>query len=297
MNNKREILLDTGTNEVEFLEFYLENSSFGINVLKVREIIQPIAVTKIPHAHPFIEGIVELRGEVLPVIKLRTALNLPDNSDAKNDKYIITEFNQMKIVLRVDHVTQIHRLTWEKMEKPTTINSGLNHYVTGVVKLEDKMMLLLDVEQVMYEIYPNLTKVNMTNEHKQKRNTKKVALAEDSPMLRQLLLDTLQEAGYTHVKLFENGAEAWHYFEEKVKEGKEKLDILITDIEMPQMDGHNLTRRIKEDQELKATPVIIFSSLISEQLRHKGNYVGADAQISKPEVSSLIQVMDEILKI
>ena len=297
MSNKREILLDTGTNEVEFLEFDLEDSSFGINVLKVREIIQPIAITKIPHAHSYVEGIVELRGDVLPVISLRRALKLPHKTDSKNDKFIITEFNQMKIVLRVDHVTQIHRLTWEKMEKPASINSGLHHYVTGVIKLESNMMLLLDVEQVMYEIYPNLTKTNLSNEHKQKRNNKKVALAEDSPMIRQLLLDTLQDAGYTQVKLFENGVEAWEYFENEVKVGKEHSDLLITDIEMPQMDGHNLTRRIKEDKDLKTTPIIIFSSLISDQLRHKGNLVGADAQISKPEVSSLIQVMDEILNV
>lgn len=297
LENKSEILLDSGTNEVEFLEFMLGATSFGINVLKVREIIKPVNITKIPHSHYNVEGIVELRGEVLAVINLRKALNIDGPSQYSEQKFIVSEFNGMKVILRVDHVTQIHRLSWSDMEKPTSVQQGFEDHITGVIKLESKLILLVDVEKILFDIYPGLDKesIRISNDKNPARREKRIMIAEDSSMLRRLLEETLHAAGYEQIFFFENGKEAWEYMVGVVRKGKERIDLLITDIEMPQMDGHHLTKRIKEDSSLSEIPVIIFSSLITEHLKHKGEQVGADAQISKPQLTKLIDLMDSHL--
>lgn len=297
MENRSGILLDSGTNEVEFLEFLMADTSFGINVLKVREIITPVPITKIPHSHPHVEGIIELRGEVLPVLSLRKALSIEEGSPYLEDKFIVSEFNGMKVILRVDHVTQIHRLSWSQMEKPASLNQGFEDHVTGVIKKQDKMILLVDVEKILFDIYPNVDVVlqGVTAEMNPARSEKVIALAEDSPLLRKLLQETLIAAGFEHLLFFENGKDAWTYFDEQVRHGGKQVDLLITDIEMPLMDGHHLTKKLKDDAALSGLPVIIFSSLITDHLHHKGEIVGANAQISKPQLSRLIQLMDESL--
>lgn len=299
MENKSGILLDSGTNEVEFLEFLMGDTSFGINVLKVREIIKPVAVTKIPHSHANVEGIMELRGEVLPVINLRIALNIHDDSQFPEQKFIVSEFNGMKVILRVDHVTQIHRLSWSDMEKPASLQHGFEDHITGVIKQESKMILLVDVEKIMFDIYPNLDKeaARLDKNVNPERRDKRILVAEDSLMLRKLLEETLHAAGFEYIFFFENGKEAWEFMMQEVKSGQERIDLLITDIEMPQMDGHHLTKKIKTDSSLSGTPVIIFSSLITEHLRHKGEQVGADAQISKPQLTKLIDLIDTHLSV
>ncbi|WBL17403.1 chemotaxis protein [Sutcliffiella sp. NC1] len=291
MEWKQEVIEERKTNEVEILQFTLDNTDFGINVLKVREIILPSTVTKIPHSHQHVEGIIELRGEVLPVINLRVALGMDPNIEKNEEKFIIAEFNSMKVVMRVDHVSRINRFSWDRMEKPESIRDGLDLYVTSVLKLEEKMVLILDVEKILYEIYPNLGVP--TIQHNVERANKKVVIVEDSPMLRQLLQETLLEAGYENLILFENGQDALTYLQSAVKEGNEQLDVMITDIEMPLIDGLTLTKIVKEDSDLKEITVIIFSSLITDQLRHKGEKVGADDQISKPQLSQLIDTLDK----
>lgn len=295
MEWKQEIIEESKTNEVEILQFILDKTDFGMNVLKVREIILPSPVTKIPHSHQHVEGIIELRGEVLPVINLRAALGMDANVEKNDEKFIIAEFNSMKVVMRVDHVTRIHRFSWDRMEKPESIRDGLDHYVTSVLKMEEKMILILDVEKVLYEIYPNLG--IPTIKHNVERANKKVVIVEDSPMLLKLLQETLLEAGYEHLILFENGQEALTYLYSAVKEGDEQIDVIITDIEMPLIDGLTLTKIVKEDSDLKEITVIIFSSLITDQLRHKGERVGADDQISKPQLSQLIDTLDKYVSI
>lgn len=297
MEKRNGILLDSGTNEVEFLEFHIGSTSFGINVLKVREIIKTVAVTKIPHSHKNVEGIIELRGEVLPIINLRKALNIEEQSNYSEEKFIVTEFNGMKVILRVDHVTQIHRLTWAEMEKPASLQNGFEDHITGIIKQPSQMILLLDVEKIMFDIYPNLDKrTSQFHENlNPARSEKRIMIAEDSPMLRKLLEETLLEAGFEHIQFFENGKSAWEYMETVVKNGEQSVDLLITDIEMPQMDGHHLTKKIKEDSFLSNIPVIIFSSLITEHLRHKGDQVGANAQISKPQLTKLVELLDDQL--
>lgn len=293
------ILLESGTNELEIVEFGIGNNKFAINVMKVKEILIPVPVVAIPHAHPFVEGIIELRGEVLPVIDVARALGLPPSLDSQ-DKFIVAEFNQQKTVFHVHTVSQIHRISWEQIEKPSEMYKGQESQVIGVIKLGGEMVLFLDFEKILHEINPD-SGIKMSDIKKlgtRERSAKRIVVAEDSAMLRKMLFDTLTEAGFQYLEFFENGQDAISYLEhlaEDEKQLSEGVQLVITDIEMPQMDGHHLTKRIKEHPALSKLPVIIFSSLITSELRHKGNGVGADAQISKPEISELVLKIDELI--
>ncbi|MDQ0860426.1 chemotaxis protein [Bacillus sp. V2I10] len=295
-----DILLESGTNELEIVEFTVAGLKFGINVIKVKEIIQLQSMTKVPHAHPNVEGITELRGEVLPVVDAAKALGLAQTQNPQSDKLIVTEFNHQKIIFHVHSVTQIHRISWSLIEKPSMLYQGLESQITGVVKWMGEMILLPDFEKIMVELNPesgiHIDQVKKLG--KRERSAKRIVIAEDSPLLRGLLHDTLQEAGFMNLEFFENGKDAYEYLYSLSEEGrkiKEEVQLVITDIEMPQMDGHHLTKRIKENNKLAELPVIIFSSLITNDLKHKGQKVGADAQVSKPEIAELVTLIDQYI--
>lgn len=298
METNKGILLESGTNELEIVEFGIGSNKFGINVIKVREIINPVSVTKVPHAHPHVQGIIELRGEVLPVVDVAKAIGFPPSETPEKDKFIVTEFNKQKIVFHVHSVSQIHRISWDQIEKPSEMYQGSESQIIGVIKLYGEMILLLDFEKIVVEINPN-TGINVERLKKlgdRERSNKHLVVAEDSPLLRKLIQDTLEEAGYYNLEFFENGKDAFTYLETIAKSGKvveKEVQLVITDIEMPQMDGHHLTKKVKEHCGLSKLPVIIFSSLITDDLRHKGQIVGADAQVSKPEIAELVQLIDQ----
>jgi two-component system, chemotaxis family, chemotaxis protein CheV len=299
MNDPKGILLESGTNELEMVEFEVQNNRFGINVIKVKEIIQPTTVIPIPHSHPHVEGLIQLRGEVLPVVDMAKVLGL-EKKETPQSKFIVSEFNQQKVVFHVQNVTQIHRISWNQIEKPSEMYSGIKSGIIGVVKREESMILMVDFESIMVEINPesgiNIDQVKKLGQRE--RSSKKIVAAEDSPLLRKLLNDTLSEAGYESVEFFENGADTLNYLESLISESgrmEEPVGLIITDIEMPQMDGHHLTKRIKNHPVLKNLPVIIFSSLITNDLRHKGEMVGAEAQVSKPEIAELIKKIDQFI--
>ncbi|HLR23721.1 MAG TPA: chemotaxis protein [Pseudogracilibacillus sp.] len=296
-----DILLESGTNELEVVMFKIGSGNYGINVLKVREIINAMELTPIPNAHPDVEGVIRLREEVLPVVNLEKVLGIEPSENPSNDKFIIGELNKLKVAFRVHHVSRIHRISWEQIEKPTELSAGDEAYAIGIIKLEEYMSILLDFEKIIVEIQPstgvNVDKLGVLG-HRE-RSQKRLVVAEDSPMLRRLLKETLEEAGYERLTFFENGKEAWDYLGEVIEDEpdsiKHHVDLLITDIEMPQMDGHHLTDLIKKDNRLKDLPVIVFSSLITDDLYHKGDKVGADAQVSKPEIVDLVQEIDALV--
>lgn len=293
------ILLESGTNELEIVEFEVGSNRFGINVIKVKEIIQPMPVTFIPHSHLFVEGIIQLRGEVLPVVDMSRVLGLSSLERSEQHKYIVAEFNKQRVVFHVDNVSMIHRISWEQIEKPSEMYQNGTSQVIGVIKRDDAMLLLLDFERIILEINPE-TGISVDSVKKlgpRSRSEKRILIAEDSPLLRKLLNDTLNEAGYVNLEFFENGKDAYEYLEATTAHSKieDTIQLVVTDIEMPQMDGHHLTRKIKEHNELATLPVIIFSSLITDDLKHKGDKVGANAQISKPEIAELIQYIDQFV--
>ena len=295
------ILLESGTNELEIVEFTVGNAQFGINVIKVREIVELMPVYKIPNAHPCIEGIVKLRDSIMKVVDLAKALNYEPSPKPEGDKLIVAEFNQLRVAFRVHGVSRIHRISWEQIEQPSEIYQVDASTTIGIIKMEDRIILLLDYEKIVAEISPQSMVISSSLREltARDRSDKNILVVDDSSTLRNFLRQILTEAGYTNLSYHNNGSSAWEFLynlvEEKGERLFEEIHLVITDIEMPKMDGHHLTKRIKEHPVLSRLPVIIFSSLITDDLLHKGDAVGADAQISKPQYLDLVDKIDELI--
>ena len=293
------ILLESGTNELEVLEFTLGNNHYGINVAKIREILTYQPVTPVPNSHPSIEGIFMPRDTMISVVNLKRCLGMPD--DAKTEGlFIITNFNKLNIAFHVDAVLGIHRVSWEAIIKPdATINTEQNSASTGVIKMDDKLIIILDFEKIVTDISPEtgLKMSDMDDMGQRERCESPILIAEDSPLLSRLIADCLKKAGYTNLIVTMNGQEAWDKLQEVEKAGnvREKVHCIITDIEMPLMDGHRLTKRVKTNDNMKKIPLIIFSSLVNEEMRIKGEQLGADAQLTKPEIGSLVSAIDDLI--
>lgn len=295
-----EILLESGTNELEIMEFTINKELFGINVAKVREILQYKQVKPMQNAHPVIEGIFKQRDTVLTVIDLAKYLNLPPTDNTERNYFILTHFNNMQFAFHVHSVVGINRISWTSIQKPDQIiYGGEEGIATGIAEYEGRLITILDFERIIMEIRPQagIQVVDVDKLGPRQRSEKPILIAEDSMLLAKLLLESLHHAGYANVIKTDNGLEAWTFLEEIKKSGDPVLDhvaCVVTDIEMPQMDGHRLTKLIKEDSVLNVLPVILFSSLINEEMFQKGEMLGANAQITKPEIRRLVGVVDAL---
>lgn len=300
------ILLESGTNELEIVEFYIDEKMpsgetyrgyYGVNVAKVLEIIRMPQVTPLPESsHPAIMGAFNLRSKIIPLLDLGTWLK-KGRADNEECKVIVSEFNQVTTAFMVSGVTRIHRLNWQQVEAPDlNIANYSGSSITGVVRFEERIVLILDMEKIVGDLNPNLSIFEEAGQEQalpQTNHSYKALIADDSTSVRRLMGQLLEKAGFEVTRTI-NGQMAWDVLNEYKRDAQDKnksitdyVDIIVSDIEMPAMDGHNLTRRIKEDSILKQIPVILFSSLITERLRHKGEKVGADDQVSKPDIKTL----------
>ena len=294
------ILLENGTNELEILEFKLGNDSYGINVAKIKEIIPYQPVTPVPNAHPSIEGIFMPRDTMITAINLKNCLQR-GTQDGKG-LFIITNFNKLDIAFHVDSVIGIHRVSWSAIIKPdatvNTIESGVS---TGIVKFDSRLVIILDFEKIVTDISPEtgLKVADIEELGERTRSSVPILMAEDSALLNKLISDSLKKAGYMNLIDCVNGKEAWDYISNAADDGTldSKVGLVITDIEMPIMDGHRLTKLIKSDDRTEHIPVIIFSSLVNDEMRRKGEQLGANAQLSKPEIGNLVKQVDRLLNL
>lgn len=292
------ILLENGTNELEILEFKLDEDSYGINVAKIKEIITYQPVTPVPNSHPSIEGIFMPRDTMITAINLKNCLQR--GSQEGGGLFIITNFNKLDIAFHVDSVVGIHRVSWGDIIKPdATVNTVESGVSTGIVKFDNRLVIILDFEKIVTDISPETgLKVTEVEDFGQRRRSDvPIVMAEDSALLNKLISDSLKKSGYTNLVNCVNGKEAWDFISQCRDEGTldKKVGLVITDIEMPIMDGHHLTKLIKTDDTTKHVPVIIFSSLVNDEMRRKGEQLGADAQLSKPEIGNLVKEIDDLL--
>lgn len=299
-DNKKGILLESGTNEIEVMEFTVDDNLFGINVAKVTEIMMSAPVKFIPHAHPAVEGIFKPRDTVITVIDLPKYLLGDAAQHGSKDLFIITNFNKMNIAFRVHTVVGISRISWKDIQKPDkALSGGEDSVATGIAQCGNDLVTILDFEKIVAEISPETSIQVSEIERLGQRNRRDVPIlvAEDSVLLSKMIHEALHKAGYVNVKMFANGQELWDYLESIRDDGdlSSKAALVITDIEMPQMDGHRLTKLIKDDKTFKKLPLVIFSSLISEEMRIKGKQLGADEQLSKPEIGHLVEIIDHLL--
>ena len=293
------ILLENGTNELEVLEFLLDGNSYGINVAKIREIISYTEVTPVPNAHPSIEGIFMPRDTMITAIDLKNCLQR--GKSKPGGLFIITNFNKLDIAFHVDQVLGIHRVSWSDIIKPgATVSTTEEGISTGIVKYDDKLIIILDFEKIVSDINPEtgLKTSDVDALGERKRSDVPILIAEDSFLLNKLICDSLKKAGYTNIIHTENGKEAYDVIQECKEKGTldEHVKVLITDIEMPIMDGHRLTKLVEDDDATKHIPVVIFSSLVNDEMRRKGEALGANAQLSKPEIGNLVMTIDKLVQ-
>lgn len=298
--DKRGILLESGTNEIEVMEFTINDNLYGINVAKVKEILMPAPVKHMPHSHPAVEGIFRPRDIVLTVVDLPRYLLGVECEKRPKDLFIVTNFNKMNIAFRVHTVVGISRISWQDIQKPDkTVAGGDEGVATGIAQCGEDLVTILDFEKIVAEIAPEttiqLSEIDRLG-HRERRDSP-IMVAEDSVLLSRMIVEALHKSGYANVEMFPDGWELWKKIQTYRDENslQENVALVITDIEMPQMDGHRLTKLIKDDEKLKKIPVIIFSSLITEEMRRKGKELGADEQMSKPEIGRLVEVIDHLL--
>lgn len=299
--DKRGILLESGTNEIEVMEFTIDESLYGINVAKVKEILVSQPVKHMPHAHPAVEGIFKPRDKVITVVDLPAYLLGEAGEKKSKDLFIITNFNKMNIAFRVHTVVGISRISWKSIQKPDkTVAGGNEGIATGIAQCGDDLVTILDFEKIVAEIAPETT-IQMSEIEQlgeRQRSDAVILVAEDSVLLSKMIEEALHKSGYVNTRMFPDGSKLWDYLNSL--RGHDDFDkevgLIITDIEMPQMDGHRLTKLVKDDKDFKHLPLIIFSSLITEEMRCKGKELGADEQMSKPEIGHLVRVIDHLLE-
>jgi len=285
------------------MEFTMAGNSYGINVAKVTEIMRCCPITPMTRSHPCIDGIFKPRGKIITVINLPRYMEMPECEDPTHGMFMLTNFDNVNAAFYVHSVETMHHIKWSDVEKPSAVIYGnRDSVITGTTKIGDKMITIIDFEKVLFDISPEtglqLSEVKVMGERN--RSEKPIVIAEDSVFLKKMILQALEIAGYTNVCSFDNGQDAWEYLvstrNECVSDNipiEEKVTIIITDIEMPRMDGHHLTKLVKSDDILSKIPVLVFSSLIDEAQKIQGENLGVNAHLSKPQIGNLISTIDK----
>ncbi|MFH0753384.1 MAG: chemotaxis protein, partial [Candidatus Omnitrophota bacterium] len=254
----------------------------------------------VPDAHPSIKGAINLRGAIIPVVDLAKHIRMSAEFDVKRNRIVIAEFNKICLGFLVGAVSRIHRISWKSVEVPSQMLQTGEGYTSGIVRVAEKVIFLLDFEKVASCINPHANiQPPQGGEYGSSmvdRTSKKIFVVDDSDFTRHMIVQHLQAAGY-QIETASNGEEAWN----RLASLKERADfgdisqhynLMVTDIEMPQMDGLHLIKRIKDEQKLKRLPCIAFSSIISKDVIKQCQTAGADGEISKPEISQLVGMVD-----
>ncbi|MBQ8410183.1 MAG: chemotaxis protein CheV [Ruminiclostridium sp.] len=296
------ILLESGTNELELLEFFVGNEDYGINIAKVSEILTYREVTPMPSTPDEVEGVFMPRDKLITVVDLHKVLDIPQPV-GNNGLLIVCEFNQLDIAFHVSTVKGIQRISWSNIEKPPTVaNNSQKGVATGIAKVDGKIIIILDFEKIIADLNCSAgldsSGIEKLEKSEEVDYNAKIVIAEDSPLLNQLVVNAFTKAGFHNILSFSNGQEAWNYISSYADSDDvtSHISLLVSDIEMPQMDGHRLTKLIKDHRNLNKIPVFLFSSLIDDQMKLKGKSVGADEQFSKPQIGGLIQAVMAVLK-
>lgn len=309
--NETEILLETGTNELEILEMVIEDLDdvgevrlrfFGINVAKVMQVIENPGLEKPESSeNPAFLGMISIRGRMAPVLDLAIMLGV-DRAVKKSDVIIVTEFSQSVLGFMVSGVVDIHRLGWGRIDPPDKyLGLVARGIIVGLVNMQDRYIQVLDIESLLAELVPETLYLPCESTVTAARQYKAL-VADDSETIR-IMLRKLLTAANMQPTLVNTGEDALvllgKYKADSQKENRplsDFVDILITDIEMPRMDGYSLTKTVKSDPVLKDLPVILYSSLIYDEVLHKGESVLADVQISKPEMHRMAELALELLE-
>jgi two-component system, chemotaxis family, chemotaxis protein CheV len=305
-----EILLDSGTNEVEILEFSIGSQSFGINVAKVMQLIPYDAdkFTAVPDDEKSIMGVFLWHDHTIPLIDLNCAMHRKPIEQSGRPLVLVTRFNEVVNGFFISAVNRIRRVNWDDIDPSCTLIEKHTSLVTGSIHVEDRDILMIDFEFIIAELFPETKMAHSLEESLIKkelsREEAKIIFAEDSVFIRKNVVKLLSQVGYNNVSVFENGLDAFAHINTLANKAQEEgcdiskyINLVVTDIEMPKMDGLTLCRRIKKELGLSQVPVAVFSSLIDEQMTEKCKEVGADMYTTKPKIDELINLLDNAVHI
>jgi len=310
-SEKQGILLESGTNEVEFIEFFLAGESYGVNVSKVQRVIARTNchITQLAQAPYGVMGVIHVQDKPVLLVDLHAALAIQTTAttvDAERQLVMVTRFNKRTTAFLIDGISKIHRTSWANFEPMNTTLAGSGAgYTTGTIRIGDRIILILDLERLMLDFKPSdephAPPPPADEPIRRSRSQVKIVYAEDSKMIRKFTLDVLEAAGFTHIAVFENGLAANEHLAElrnkAAVEGNslsDYVDLIITDIEMPKMDGLTLCKNVKSAGGSHIPAVVVYSSLINEEMARKCTSVGADAQLSKPHGEEIVDIVDRL---
>ncbi|MEX0336198.1 chemotaxis protein [Vibrio tubiashii] len=315
------ILTESGTNELEIIEFHLvkelpdgskKTCYYGINVAKVREVIQVPETTDYPNAQPHMVGVFSSRDILTPLVDLAGWLGVPTSKDLQKKFVIVTDFNNMTNGFLIDSISRIHRISWNDVESPSQfLEAGEQDCVVAVVRKDGNLIMILDFEKIIADINPELSmekydvtidkSVDLNQRMVTKRNGKTVMVVDDSAFIRSLIQDTLSSSGYNIISC-KDGGEAHEKLMNLIEVAKEEglpvselIDGVVTDVEMPRMDGMHLVKRLRDTDSYASMPIVMFSSLMSEDNRAKALALGANDTITKPEIGKMVSMMDKYI--
>lgn len=298
------ILLEAGTNEAEVLAFRVSGARFGVNVAKVREVVPLDRLTPIPHSHPAIDGLAEVREMVIPLINLRKFLF--DDSEHRaadgSESLLLLEFNNLHTAFRVEEVERIYRVSWKDTLPVPQLGENACP-VTSVLRQKEGLLPMLDFESICAKVGLGGMSVDLESIEKEESASKAempIVYADDSQLIRAMVKDSLHEAGFQHLRGFPDGQDAWDYLTDLANEStadniRQKVACIVTDVEMPRMDGLSLTKKIRQNPVLASVPVVVFSSIATRDNQKKGLQVGASAQVSKAKYDELVETVHRLL--
>ncbi|TVP88090.1 MAG: chemotaxis protein CheV [Pseudomonadaceae bacterium] len=291
-----------GENRLEILLFQLAGPQyFALNVFKIREVLQLPRMTMMPERHPHVVGVIHLRGQTLPVIDLSGAIGLRPQKPEADSTVIVTEYNQSVQAFLVGSVDRILNLNWDTVQPPPR-SAGRSHYLTAITRLEDmRLVEIIDVEKVLAEIVPFNTRISdglLDMELLDKARGREVLLVDDSPTGINQLKETLSQLDLTmHVET--DGLRALKRLQAWADEAEGKLSdrllMVITDAEMPEMDGYRLTAEIRKDPRMSDLFVVLHTSLSGSFNQAMVEKVGCDGFLSKFQPDQLVDVVRQRL--
>jgi len=291
----------TSTGALDVLLFNLGTSEvFGINVFKVREVTKTPQITKTPNVPRGVEGLISLRGNIIPVLQLDRFLALEEQPTGSNDVMMVAEFNKRMLGFLVNSVDKIIRVDWNQVRAPETVLSNNQGLITAITELPDgRLVSIMDVEQIVASAFGESIVSDVSSVEGATDLT--VFFADDSSVARKKIVETLEKMGVHH-KHAVNGKEAWDrisaiaaHSEQTNTPITQLISLILTDAEMPEMDGYMLTRNIKNDPRLREVPVVMHSSLSHSTNRDMGRKVGVDAYVTKFDARELSETLRPLL--
>jgi len=290
-----------GSNRMEILLFSLgTHETFGINVFKVREVSKTPSITKSPHMPAGVEGLISLRGNVIPVVSLSKVMQLDDAPGELGGSMMVTEYSKRTLGFLVHGVDRIIRVEWDRVRAPEAVTSGSHAYITAITELDNgRLVSIVDVEQIMANTFGEavigqIDRISSDQEFN-------VFFVDDSSVARKKISEVLEKLGVKH-KHAQNGLEAWTrlsgmaaHAQQTGHSLKDEVNLVLVDAEMPEMDGYVLTKNIKSDKRFDGIPVVMHSSLSSEANRSMGKSVGVDAYVAKFDADALADTLRPML--